>query len=269
MTQRLGNSPSRREPAHAAGLDASSGSGVRHEPGSQLGGTVPERPRSSVRIAGDPVCGICGYALKSLRTACACPECGTPFVDGLVRANTQNMKGFRFRTQATLFGLPLIDIAFGADEKSKFGNARGIIAVGDIARGGIAIGGMAFGAVSYGGLSVGVCSIGGASIGLLTALGGMAVSGGFAVGGGAVGTIAKGGGAVGYIASGGGVVGVHRQGPGAPPDAIFDKLRWLLGSPMDLTTPAINVIVPAVALSVLISIVVIVMHKRFASRTSG
>jgi hypothetical protein len=215
------------------------------------------------------MCGVCGYALKSLRSASACPECGTPFVDGLVRAKTQTIKGFRFRTQAALFGLPLIDIAFGADEKSNVGKARGIIAIGDTARGGIAIGGMSFGVVSIGGLGIGVCSIGGASIGLLSALGGMAVSGGLAVGGGAAGTIAKGGGAAGYIASGGGVLGVHTQGPGAPPDAIFDKFRWLLGSPMDLTTPAINAFVPWAACSLLIVSVVIVMHRRFATRTSG
>ena len=45
------------------------------------------------------------------------------------------MKGVRKRSEKKLFGLPLYDIAIGADPEKdeKRGRARGIIAIGDIA----------------------------------------------------------------------------------------------------------------------------------------
>jgi len=119
-------------------------------------------------------------------------------------------RGVRKRSSATLFGLPLYDIALGPDPETGQirGHAKGIFAVGDIATGVVAFGGLARGVVAVGGLAVGVLSIGGASLAIVAALGGLAV-GAIAVGGAAVGLIAVGGGALGYYTCGGGAFGKH------------------------------------------------------------
>jgi hypothetical protein len=152
-------------------------------------------------------------------------------------------KPIRFRSEATLFGVPVIHVALGPrpEHGETKGVARGIIAVGDIAVGGIAVGGFAAGIVSVGGFSLGVSSIGGMAVGVLTGLGGAGV-GGFAVGGGAIGGIATGGGALGIVAQGGGAIGVYARGGGvagvyeisprkSDPEAvqIFQTLSPLLG----------------------------------------
>jgi len=119
------------------------------------------------------------------------------------------MRGFRRRSTATLFGLPVFEIAIGPDlEKGEWrGHARGIIAIGDMATGWFAIGGLARGIVAIGGLALGIVSFGGLALGGLV-LGGLAV-GGIALGGCAVGIVAVGGLAVGYYACGGGAWGKY------------------------------------------------------------
>ncbi|MGB9618257.1 MAG: hypothetical protein ACPL7J_13120, partial [Desulfomonilaceae bacterium] len=47
-------------------------------------------------------------------------------------------RGFQWKTQRTLFGLPLVCIAFGRDEKGKIRVARGVVAVGQVAIGAVA-----------------------------------------------------------------------------------------------------------------------------------
>lgn len=102
--------------------------------------------------------------------------------------------GQRHRSQVTLFGLPLYDIALGPDPRKDElrGHAVGIIAIGDIATGVVAIGGIAcglfaLGGVTFslllacGGVAMGTVTVGGVAIGAI-ALGGVAI-GGFAVGG--------------------------------------------------------------------------------------
>jgi hypothetical protein len=51
--------------------------------------------------------------------------------------------GYRKRSGTVLFGLPLYDIAVGANPEAgeARGHARGIVAIGDIATGWLAIGG--------------------------------------------------------------------------------------------------------------------------------
>ncbi len=109
------------------------------------------------------------------------------------------MQGVRRRSSIRIFGLPLYHVALGPDPDAGQirGQARGIVAIGDIATGVLAIGGLSSGLVAIGGCAVGLIAVGGAAIG------------GLAFGGAAVGIAAIGGGAVGYYACGGGAVGIH------------------------------------------------------------
>jgi hypothetical protein len=92
--------------------------------------------------------------------------------------------GYEYRTEAELFGLPLIHVAQGIDPKTgKPRVARGIIAIGNIAIGALSLGSVALGGLTFGAVSLGVVSIGGVCFGVLIALGGVAVAGWFAVGG--------------------------------------------------------------------------------------
>lgn len=141
-----------------------------------------------------PYCRECGYDLTGLTESPRCPECGGAVVDVLVRAS-MTKAGRRYRSEATLFGLPLVAIASGPHGAEQYGAPVGIIAMGDrprgviaiggapvgfiacggIARGLIAIGGVAIGGVSIGGVSVGVLGIGGLIAGIW-ALGGSGVA---------------------------------------------------------------------------------------------
>jgi len=176
---------------------------------------------------GEPYCGECGYVLSGLADASKCPECGTPFIDGLRRGSWGDaFTGKRYQSDATLFGLPVLCIALGPDPatEQKRGNAKGIIAIGDTARGGIAIGGVSFGLVTaMGGWAMGGLAVGGASVGAI------------AVGGVAGGYVAKGGGAFGVYANGGGTGGMYQlnRSGRADPQAVemFDSLSPILGPP--------------------------------------
>ena len=192
-------------------------------------------PKSTtpVRTPGEPYCGHCGYSLKGLENSSRCPECGKPLIEVLMREEFGPKYGKRYRSKATLFGLPVIDIAIGPSGRERRGKARGIIAIGDIATGWLAVGGICFGIVAIGGVAIGLLSIGGMAIGLLAAAGGLGISGGLATGGAAIGTLANGGGAIGVVAQGGGAVGQWTRdgrdfGRSAP--AIFEQLSWFFGA---------------------------------------
>ncbi|MCI0363196.1 MAG: hypothetical protein L0Y44_12335 [Phycisphaerales bacterium] len=192
----------------------------------------------------EPYCSNCGYVLAKSVDSSKCPECGRPLVEVLTRRDRFSESGKRYRSKATILGLPVIDIALGPKHGQTRGKARGFIAIGDIATGWLALGGIARGFVAMGGLAVGVFSLGGLGVGLLTAAGGMAI-GGLAAGGGAIGGAASGGGAVGYVAQGGGAIGYYARGGGAvgvhtvpmPPaqpsaeaQNAFDSMSWFFGA---------------------------------------
>jgi hypothetical protein len=200
------------------------------------------------RAPNEPFCGNCGYTLTGLTESSKCPECGKPLVEVLTRQNLRFANsGKRYRSKATLFGLPVIDVALGPKDGELRGKARGIIAIGDIATGGVALGGMARGVVAVGGMAVGVFAMGGLAVGLIAACGGLAV-GGLAAGGGGVGVLASGGGAAGVVAQSGGAVGVYVRdargfGRFAPTQPVepFDSLSWFFGpariTPLSLYQP--------------------------------
>ena len=139
----------------------------------------------------------------------------------LARVRSHMGRGIRRRSQATIFGWPLYDIATGPDPAAGEwrGHARGVIAVGDVATGVLALGGVARGLIAFGGLAVGGICFGGCSLALLLGIGGFA-AGAVAIGGMAIGLIAGGGFAVGYYAFGGDAIGQYlfsarRQDPEA------------------------------------------------------
>ena|SRR5919108_4854108 len=101
---------------------------------------------------------------------------------------------YEYKSEAELFGLPLIHIAQGVDPKTGAPRvAKGIIAVGNMAIGVLALGGLAVGGITIGGASIGVfalggfalggITLGGVSIGALLAVGGLAISVAYAIGG--------------------------------------------------------------------------------------
>ena len=102
-------------------------------------------------------------------------------------------RGYEYRSERELFGLPLIHITSGVDPYTgRRRVSRGIIAIGDVAigviavgglaLGGIAIGGMALGLLAIGGLALGVMALGAISFGLFFAIGAVALSLMYAIG---------------------------------------------------------------------------------------
>lgn len=162
---------------------------------------------------GRPRCGACGHDLTGAVTANACPECGRPLVEVLVRDGSSRSPSYRWQTKATVWGRPAIAVAFGPRGTERRGKARGWIAIGDDAVGVVAIGGIARGIVALGGVAIGACTAGGMSLGLLLGIGGFSISPlGFAFGGVAIGALAVGGMAIGLAATGGLAIGHFAAG---------------------------------------------------------
>jgi len=188
----------------------------------------------AARTGNDPYCSNCGYTLKGLTESSKCPECGRPIVEVLTRPQQAFLNsGKRYRSKATLFGLPVIDVAIGPKDGELRGRAKGIIAIGDIATGALALGGITRGVVAIGGMAFGLFAVGGLAVGLVSATGGLAV-GGLAAGGAAAGYFAAGGGAVGAVAQGGGALGLYTRdarnfGRPGTADGIFDQFAWYFG----------------------------------------
>ena len=143
-----------------------------------------------------------------------CPECGNEISDKAVmcpmcgyssRGGTGSFYCFEYVSKRKLFGLPLVHIIMGPSLDPATGKIR-------VAKGIVAIGGIAMGWLAFGGVALGLISFGGLGLGLLAALGGLAISGGVAAGGCAIGFFAVGGCAVGYCAIGGGAFGIHALG---------------------------------------------------------
>lgn len=131
-------------------------------------------------------------------------------MERLIQEQTINNKlqkdFYEYKSEATLFGLPLIHIKLNR-HNSRMGVAKGILAIGNISVGVLSIGGVAAGGICIGGVGVGLVSLGGLALGALAAVGGVAI-GSIALGGCAIGLAAIGGAAYGKIAFGGFAKGV-------------------------------------------------------------
>lgn len=135
----------------------------------------------------------CPYCAENIQNeAVKCRYCGE-WLDGRLRTEAAPKVvysgygygwNYEYKSEAELFGWPLIHIAQGINPETGMPRvAKGVIAIGNIAIGGLAIGGIAAGGIALGGLGFGVFALGGLSIGILAALGGLAVGGYFAIGG--------------------------------------------------------------------------------------
>jgi len=126
-------------------------------------------------------------------------DTGRPFApDAVVEVHNHYYRWhYEYKSNRTLFGLPLVHINMGLG----LHGARGIIAIGN----------MAVGVAAIGGLSAGLFSLGGVSLGLLLALGGAAV-GCYSIGGLAFGLLAWGGLAFGLLSFGGISCGMYAAG---------------------------------------------------------
>jgi hypothetical protein len=151
----------------------------------------------------------------------------------------------RWESERQFVGKPLISIAFGPDAAAgeKYGHARGVVAIGEIASGFLAIGTvLSCGVLSFGFVSLGVLTFCGIGLGAVC-FSGLAV-GVIAVGGVAIGVVSLGGLAIGYVGVGGLSIGYYSVGEMAigkyiitesfqDPVAVEfleDRLPWLMNS---------------------------------------
>ncbi|MCL2079910.1 MAG: helix-turn-helix domain-containing protein [Oscillospiraceae bacterium] len=116
-----------------------------------------------------------------------------------------HMRGnFEYKSERTLFGLPLVHINIGWGPKK----AKGIIAIGNISSGVISIGIASIGVISIGVAGAGIIGIGALSLGLLLAIGAISI-GTFSIGAVAMGIFTLGAVSIGMFSYGAASLASH------------------------------------------------------------
>jgi len=141
-------------------------------------------------------CPECGKSISD--KAESCPGCGYTLAPYAFGRRGMRYCGYEYRSSTTIFGLPLVHIAYGPTPEGRMRVAKGFIAIGNIAVGVIALGGVAAGVITIAGLGLGIICLAGMALGILLGLGGFAT-----------GYIAVGGVAIGIYAIGGLSIGIH------------------------------------------------------------
>jgi hypothetical protein len=101
-------------------------------------------------------------------------------------------RGINWKSRASLFGVPLVHVAFGRDAHGRIRVAKGFIAIGRFAVGAITFAQFGVGIIfGFGQVVLGIATIGQVSVGLLVAVGQIA-AGTVAIGQAAVGLYAVG-----------------------------------------------------------------------------
>jgi hypothetical protein len=95
--------------------------------------------------------------------------------------HSRRVSGFKWKTQASFFGIPLICVAYGRDERGRPMVAKGFVAVGQFALGGLAIGQFGIGILCIGQFAAGLVALGQLALSPVVAFGQLAV-GTFAIG---------------------------------------------------------------------------------------
>lgn len=159
-----------------------------------------------------PACPGCGYPMPGMGAPQLQPPGGPP-IPGMRRAGLPY--SYEYKSQKTIFGMPLVHIVYGPAWAGGMRPAKGFIAIGNVAIGVIAIGGFALGLFTLAGIGLGFICIAGIALGI-----------GAGVGGIATGYFAIGGMAIGVYAIGGLAIGTHT--PFNDPE-LMDRLRRLFG----------------------------------------
>jgi hypothetical protein len=100
-----------------------------------------------------------------------CPHCGAPFP----ARQAWRGWGYEWKSKQTLWGWPLVHIAFGRDAKGKLRVAKGIIAIGQFAIGAVTFAQFGLGAIfGFGQFVAAPIAIGQVGLGLILGLGQLA-----------------------------------------------------------------------------------------------
>jgi hypothetical protein len=98
-------------------------------------------------------CRDCQHVVSE--QAVACPNCGAPYP----AKEKWDGWGFEYKTQTTLFGLPLVHISFKYRPNRSPVVAKGIIAIGQFAEGFVSIGQFGVGIVNISQFGLGIASL--------------------------------------------------------------------------------------------------------------
>src|SRR5262245_33088423 len=93
----------------------------------------PEATSEEIEPASLVPCRSCRREIS--REAHMCPHCGAPFP----ARKLAPASGYEWKSKATLFGWPLVHVAFGRDKNGKLRVAKGVIAIGQFGVGAITI----------------------------------------------------------------------------------------------------------------------------------